>query len=224
MSHFTVLVTNTHKNSVDTQLERFYEQGEEGDYFMEWYDQTEEFREQYDNESVKEYWPSRGTMPDEELQKLEKLKVGNTALISVGNKLFDTGYKQNGKYYASGKDYKPKSEVYFEVESLVSGENHGTVHEGQVMVRITDGPKELPMKDKYPDYNLYLKDYHGVEDVEKQGYWHNPDAQWDWYTIGGRWSGYFIKKDGAKGKIGRPGVMMEPVTDPTLADVIKVKD
>lgn len=35
MSHFTVLVTNTNIKSVEEQLERFYEQGDEDDYFME---------------------------------------------------------------------------------------------------------------------------------------------------------------------------------------------
>lgn len=26
-------------------------------------------------------------------------------------------------------------------------------------------------------------------DAPEGGYWHNPDAKWDWYVIGGRWSG-----------------------------------
>lgn len=33
----------------------------------------------------------------------------------------------------------------------------------------------------------------------------NPDAKWDWYTIGGRWMGQLILKKGAKGELGRPG-------------------
>src|SRR6185437_9638299 len=35
MSHFTVLITKTQDKSVDEQLEPFYEQGDDGDYFME---------------------------------------------------------------------------------------------------------------------------------------------------------------------------------------------
>ena len=34
MSHFVVLVTNTDEDSVESQLEPFYEQGNENDYFM----------------------------------------------------------------------------------------------------------------------------------------------------------------------------------------------
>lgn len=35
----------------------------------------------------------------------------------------------------------------------------------------------------------------------------NPNAQWDWYQVGGRWSGFLKLKPGAKGEIGEPGVM-----------------
>ena len=44
-----------------------------------------------------------------------------------------------------------------------------------------------------PTYNRY-------------GFWHNPNAEWDWYVIGGRWSPFFQLKKGRKGVIGKPGV------------------
>jgi hypothetical protein len=34
----------------------------------------------------------------------------------------------------------------------------------------------------------------------------NPNGKWDWYSIGGRWSGFFKVKAGKTGKLGRPGV------------------
>ena len=37
----------------------------------------------------------------------------------------------------------------------------------------------------------------------------NPRAQWDWHQIGGRWTGFFPLRVGAKGKTGKPGVMTE---------------
>lgn len=50
------------------------------------------------------------------------------------------------------------------------------------------------------------------------GYWQNPDAKWDWYSIGGRWSGYMQLKEpviwDAPGGIvgcGRPGVFGKPL-------------
>ena len=35
----------------------------------------------------------------------------------------------------------------------------------------------------------------------------NPNHKWDWYGIGGRWTGYFPLKDGAVGGVGSPGLM-----------------
>ncbi len=34
----------------------------------------------------------------------------------------------------------------------------------------------------------------------------NPNSKWDWYELGGRWTGFFKLKSGAKGSTGRPGV------------------
>ena len=46
---------------------------------------------------------------------------------------------------------------------------------------------------------------------DKRGYYHystyNPDSKWDWYSIGGRWMGYFKVKAGARvAVLGEPGV------------------
>lgn len=36
------------------------------------------------------------------------------------------------------------------------------------------------------------------EETGKKGYWENPNAKWDWYSIGGRWAGFFTHKAGAE--------------------------
>lgn len=33
----------------------------------------------------------------------------------------------------------------------------------------------------------------------------NPNARWDWYLVGGRWTGFFKLRPGAFGALGRPG-------------------
>lgn len=38
----------------------------------------------------------------------------------------------------------------------------------------------------------------------------NPNRRWDWYVLGGRWTGALKLKPGAKGSVGKPGVMTEP--------------
>lgn len=47
----------------------------------------------------------------------------------------------------------------------------------------------------------------------------NPNRKWDWYSVGGRWSGYFPIKPGvgASASLGRPGVF-DNVAPPQTAD------
>jgi hypothetical protein len=49
---------------------------------------------------------------------------------------------------------------------------------------------------------------------------YNPDSKWDWYTIGGRWSGILKLKKETKGKTGQPGVF----NNPTGIDIAYAKD
>lgn len=40
--------------------------------------------------------------------------------------------------------------------------------------------------------------YYYSKEHDAWGYWNNPKAKWDWYTLGGRWEGFFLLKDGTK--------------------------
>ena len=60
--------------------------------------------------------------------------------------------------------------------------------------------KEVPFKETYATFDDFMKDWCGHEngrDPEKgrYGYWHNENAKWDWYQMGGRWAGYFRLKE-----------------------------
>ena len=47
-----------------------------------------------------------------------------------------------------------------------------------------------------------------VKEIDGRFYRHtNPNARWDWYQVGGRWTGTLKLKPGARGIIGRPGLM-----------------
>lgn len=48
---------------------------------------------------------------------------------------------------------------------------------------------------------------------------YNPKSKWDWYSVGGRWSGYFKLKAGAKGEIGESGVFDNEAPEGT-ADIL----
>ena len=58
----------------------------------------------------------------------------------------------------------------------------------------------------------WAKDWFGYVQNEEGvwGYWHNPNAKWDWWTLGGRWSGYFKVKKGVPEdayELGESGLM-----------------
>jgi hypothetical protein len=71
--------------------------------------------------------------------------------------------------------------------------------------------RQVMHKDFYPSFEEFVREWHGDEgrDEEKGRYgsWTNPNAKWDWYQLGGRWTGYFKLKDGAAGDTGSPGLL-----------------
>jgi hypothetical protein len=84
--------------------------------------------------------------------------------------------------------------------------------------------EEVPFNKIYDNIEEFAQDYYGynLEDG-MYGYWHNPNARWDWYSLGGRWTGYFKLKHGADGDTGMPGVMTDPAK-PGYADAAYKRD
>lgn len=99
-------------------------------------------------------------------------------------------------------------------KKLYSWDDKFKISEGFCSVRLTDEQKEelgykkeeILHKDRYETFEEYMSDYCGEEDRDekmgKYGYWSNPNTQWDWYVIGGRWAGSLKLKEGKKGEIG----------------------
>lgn len=52
-------------------------------------------------------------------------------------------------------------------------------------------------------YAVFVRDESGQLDGKGQakGYWHNPNARWDWWVIGGRWRGLLLLRPGKSGYI-----------------------
>ena len=62
---------------------------------------------------------------------------------------------------------------------------------------------EFPKRLKWTDEECYqeLRSRYEDEDVDVNGnIWasYNPNSKWDWYSVGGRWEGCLINKDGNK--------------------------
>jgi hypothetical protein len=81
-----------------------------------------------------------------------------------------------------------------------------------------------PFKTEYATAAAFAEEWHG-DDVEDGRIFstRNPQAKWDWWTVGGRWTGYFKLKPGAKGKLGKSGVF-DNTAEPGWADVVRVRD
>jgi len=58
---------------------------------------------------------------------------------------------------------------------------------------------EIMHKDRYPDFDAFMKDWAGYDgkdpETGKYGYWENPNKKWDWWQIGGRYSGLLKLRD-----------------------------
>ncbi len=83
---------------------------------------------------------------------------------------------------------------------------------------------EIPINLEYPDFDIYMTEYCGYKKDEENdcyGYWENPNAKWDWYQLGGRWTGFFKVKPVLieeqsiipAHKKGSPGIMTKSAED-----------
>lgn len=63
----------------------------------------------------------------------------------------------------------------------------------------------------------------GIEvDEDERGYWENPNNKWDWYTLGGRWTGFFKSKLGVlSAVVGQPGIMTEEAREGYADQLLK---
>ena len=86
----------------------------------------------------------------------------------------------------------------------------------------------IPIKELYSSFEEFAATRYPSETIDgetRYGYWSNPEAKWDWYQVGGRWSGYFKMKPITElpTGLGSPGVFgNEP--QPGTADVIYKRD
>jgi hypothetical protein len=67
--------------------------------------------------------------------------------------------------------------------------------------------RQVPFTELYATFEEYVAGYHGQEKRDdtynRYGYWNNPNCKWDWWEVGGRWSGYFTLKGNKTGLKGR---------------------
>lgn len=70
--------------------------------------------------------------------------------------------------------------------------------------KVPDGFERINVsfKERYATFDDFMQGWHGYSRRDSQtgkyGYWENPNAKWDYWLIGGRWSGSICTKAGAK--------------------------
>ena len=200
MSHFAVMVVG----NIEEQLAPFDE-----NLKIEFDDKTEEYQNQWETDTIYEFYCNSDSswglrITKEFFDELKDNIIGSELRYDVVN--FDPLERINlrGKYkgyYTLDDGSRCEDSAWFEVISITSdiSEYKKSCKEGEITVRVIEPPKELTMKEKFGDYKTYLKEYHGFKEGAAIGYWYNPDAKWDWYSVGGRYSGKLVNKAGEIG-------------------------
>lgn len=85
----------------------------------------------------------------------------------------------------------------------------------------------VPFRETFSTFEEYAKEWHGSSGPNKKtgryGYFTNPNRKWDWFEIGGRWTGTYPLKPGAQKRLGRPGVGGNK-PEPNHGDIVRVGD
>ena len=64
---------------------------------------------------------------------------------------------------------------------------------------------EVSFKELFEDFKEFAKEWYNSEG--EHGYYHNPNAKWDWYEIGGRWKDSLLVKENVENvSKGDPGL------------------
>lgn len=81
----------------------------------------------------------------------------------------------------------------------------------------------VPYKSAFKTFDAFCRKYHGytLSTEGKYGYKSNPNAKWDWWSIGGRWLGFFPVKEGTLKVIGNP-YTFDNAPNEGGADIVRV--
>lgn len=203
MSHFTVMVIG---ENVEKQLAPYHEFECTGvnDEFVQDVDQTDEARETFaasterclkaTDGSLHQFFDGQGNWrPEFSQPDPEAPKYAPTRRT----RFVPAGYEQVEVPTSQLKSFADWAADYYGVEIVPFG--------------------QIPDEDEKHKYGYILLD--AANDVLKVVDRTNPNKEWDWWVIGGRWSGFLQLKPGATGQLGERGVMGSHFADgPGRAD------
>jgi hypothetical protein len=217
MSHFSVLVIGPEPEKQLAPYHEFECTGTD-DEFVKDIDITEEAREQFAKDETTYYQDSEGNLHLRFIDGKwdQKFWRNPTPEEAEGLKLkdrLDSYGKMNGIEWTAtdwkdGEGYRAKfkflPEGWKEVEAKTSlKESFAEFVEGYYGTNIVPFGQAPDLQDKHK-YGYVLVDEAG--DVIKVVDRTNPEKEWDWFQIGGRWNGFFKLKPTASGVLGRAGL------------------
>ena len=211
--HFTVTVIG---EDPAKELAPFQENND-GDCpkeLLEFHDEEPEYRERWEeNEAnLSEYYPSNLPVTENDVKKVRKAEDKFKGMVLHLPQRYMAPAK--GQYYQlyvrpagdqrsiDGKE----TNIYIKVTKCEKKkgnlQNVLTISAEKVAP-----PRKMRPQEKFKTFEEFMEDNCTEKDEEtgKYGYWHNPNAKWDWYQIGGRWTGSLKLKKGAIGNRGEEG-------------------
>nr|QBM02741.1 hypothetical protein [uncultured archaeon] len=213
MSHYTVLVLN---DNPEEQLKPFDESLK-----IDFQDCTEEVNKSWEKDTISEWYADvDATITKEDFEILEKegkLELKDFPPDPCHSYKFITGNRVRVNYefpeeiWRNTEHARFSEDIYVKLINVIKDEESRPIKIIFASLEKIDSPKQISMKEKYGSFEKFLDEYHGYKKEEdgRMGYWNNEKATWDWYTLGGRWTGMLKLKEGATGKTGKPGLQTE---------------
>lgn len=176
MSHFSVLVIGDNPEEKLAPFHEFESTGRDDKYVQD-IDITEEALKEYNSRTV-----TMVEVPDVGLVKDTDDMFFREPTPEESNDMIGSTGIRNGKYYKAkdwedGKGYRPKVHE---------------IPEGSTLVEVPENQAFPEFVEYYYGYTLGKSMYGYVEQLPDGSYRvikrTNPNAKWDWYCLGGRWS------------------------------------
>jgi hypothetical protein len=232
MSHFTVLVIG---DDHEKQLAPFHEFECTGevDEHVQSIDQTDEAWETYARDTTKKVRAPDGEVygayddrfyRDPTPEESDRIGFGGTGFI--GGKDGKPGFSYTSRDWEDGKGYRSKvRDVPVEWEEF----NEDTSKEQSFAEFVADyygytianNEDEIDLNGDHKFGYVLMSEAGDVAKVVNRT---NPNSHWDWYQVGGRWTGFFKLKEGADGDVGSPSLVSTRRAEAGSADQARKGD
>lgn len=218
MSHFAVMVIG---ENIESQLIPFCEHEEYGDEHFTFKDCTDEVMDDWENKTESDWYPEE-YIRVEKMDVIERLRAGEEVSVMAPSY---PEIKLDNRYRVTFARNGKSEDVYVVTTAITTNVRQNAPFSDHIIkCKMIESPKKISVKDRYDSIEAFAKDWHGYKkEGDKYGYYHNENAKWDWYQMGGRWTGFLKGKDGVEGDVGESG-LMTPEASAGYYDSLKKKD